>query len=148
MPTLWQIVTTTAAVVGPTIAFYQRQERKKLENYNKSQAWYLYSKTNNMTGIAQRSLDVYKKVHAENMNLELLELLSKTSAHGLDLFRETARAIQLSEPDFTEDAIERWVKMGKIDGADHRSLFTPLLSEKPENISLISRVKKLCRRSA
>jgi hypothetical protein len=145
MPDIFTILTALAGVVGPLIAIYQRHERKKLENYNRSQAWYLYSKTNNMTGITQRALDRYKTLQAENINIEVLELLSKSSAFGTDLFREAARAIQFAESEFTEDSVERWIKMGKIDGDDHRSLFVPLLVEKEEKTNLINRAMMLFR---
>lgn len=142
MPDIWTTVSTIVGVAGFAYALYQGHERKKLENYNRSQAWYLYSKTNNMTGITQRALHKYKELHAENINVEVLELLSKATAFGTDLFRESARSIQFTEPEFTEDSVDRWVEMGKIDGDDHKSLFVPLLTEKKEKTSLIKRLTR------
>jgi hypothetical protein len=113
------------AVVSLVYAVYQTREKKKLEDYARSQAWYIYSKANNVTGIAQASLGAYKLAHAEALNTEVLELMAKTDAFGQDLFRETIRQIQLAEPDFTHNLIDAWVSDGKLD-KDHAALFKAL----------------------
>jgi hypothetical protein len=82
-------------------------------------------KANNVTGIAQASLRIYKQVHAQNQSIEVIELLAKADAFGQELFRETIRQIQLSEPMFTKSQIAQWVDEGKID-ADHAPLFEQL----------------------
>ena len=77
---------------------------------------------NNVTGIAQASLRTYQEEHAQNQNVKVVELMSKTTAFGQDMFRETVRQIQLSEPKFTSRQIADWVEDGKIE-KDHADLF-------------------------
>ncbi len=119
------VIGVVLAVVCLVYAKYQTREKKKLEEHVRSQAWYIYSKANNVTGIAQASLREYKQAHAQNLNTQVLELMSKTDAFGQDLFKETIRQIQLAEPDFSHKQIEAWVSDGKLD-KDHATLFKAL----------------------
>lgn len=119
------VIGIVLAVSGLVYAVYQTREKKKLEEYVRSQAWYIYSKANNVTGIAQAGLGAYKQVHAQNLNTQVLELMAKTDAFGQDLFKETIRQIQLAEPDFTHSQIDVWVSDGKLD-EDHAALFKAL----------------------
>lgn len=119
------VIGLVLAVVGLAYAVYQTREKKKLEEYVRSQAWYIYSKANNVTGIVQASLNAYKQEHALNLNTQVLELMAKSDAFGQDMFKETIRQIQLSEPEFTQEQIAAWVADGKLD-ADHSVWFKGL----------------------
>jgi UDP-2,3-diacylglucosamine pyrophosphatase LpxH len=85
-------------ILGIAIAIYQGFERKKLENYVRSQSWYLYSKTNNAIGILQEAINKYKNAHKDNINNDVIEGLAHSNALGQELYKETIRYIQLSEP--------------------------------------------------
>ena len=113
-------------VVGLAYAIYQGTERKKLEKFGRSQAWYIYAKANNSSGIVQHAFMQYKAAHAVNSNAETLELLAKADAFGQDLFKESIRQIQIAETQFDAASIEQWISEGKID-ADHKPLFMQLV---------------------
>lgn len=81
-----------------------------------------------MTGISQAAYRKYIEKHTSEPNTEVIELLAKSSAFGLEMFRETIRLIELSEPNFNFETIERWQRQGKID-SDHKQLFIPLVVE-------------------
>ena len=119
------IIGIVLAVISLVYAVYQTREKKKLEEYVRSQAWYIYSKANNVTGIAQAGLSAYKQAYAQNLDTQVLELMAKTDAFGQDLFRETIRQIQLAEPNFTHNQIDIWVSDEKLD-KDHATLFKAL----------------------
>ncbi len=119
------VIGIVLAVSSLVYAVYQTREKKKLEEYVRSQAWYIYSMANTVTGIAQAGLGEYKQAHAQNLNTRVLELMAKTDAFGQDLFKETIRQIQLAEPDFTRNQIDVWVSDGKLD-EDHAALFKTL----------------------
>ena len=67
-------------VVGLAYAVYQGTERRRLERFVRSQAWYTYAKANNVTGIIQHAFQVYKTKQSTNLDPDLLELLSKSDA--------------------------------------------------------------------
>ncbi|WP_139058662.1 hypothetical protein [Thiorhodococcus drewsii] len=134
------VVSVGLGIAGLGYALYQSHERRKLQDYNRSEAWYLYAKTNNMTGISQVAFERYKEIHADTLNPELIELMAKSSAFGLDLFRETVRLIQLSETDFDYASIDRWAQHGKIDGESHKSLFTGLVVDTKDTESVFQRM--------
>lgn len=113
-------------VIGLAYAIHQGTERKKLERFGRSQAWYIYAKANNSSGIVQHAFMQYKAAHAVNSNAQTLELLAKADAFGQDLFKECIRQIQLAETHFDTATIEQWVSEGKID-ADHKHLFMQLV---------------------
>ena len=81
-----------------------------------------------MIGFSQIAFHKYKEIYTDSSNVEIIELLSKSYAFGIDLFRETARLIQLSENEFSYESIERWANSGKIN-AEHKTLFTSLVVE-------------------
>lgn len=129
------VIGVVFAVIGLVYAVYQTREKKKLEDYVRLQAWYIYSKANNVTGIAQASLRLYKQAHAQSLNSDVLEIMAKTDAFGQDLFKETIRQIQMAEPDFTSTKIDVWVSDGKLD-KDHVPLFKILcVSNSTSNMS-------------
>lgn len=119
------IVGVVLGIASLIYAYYQTKERRKLEEFVRSQSWYVHSMANNMTGIAQASLRTYKQHHAESIANEVLEVMSKTDAFGQDLFKETIRQIQLSEPVFSKETISEWIADGKLD-KDHAALFEQL----------------------
>ncbi len=112
-------------IAGLAYAVYQAHEKLKLQEFVRTQSWYVFSKANNVTGIAQAALSAYKQSHSQHQSIEIIELLAKTDAFGQDLFRETIRQIQLNEPLFTRAQIAQWVVDGKLD-KDHAPLFEQL----------------------
>ena len=63
------IIGIVIGILGIVIAVYQGFERKKLKEYVRSQAWYLYAKTNNAIGILQEAINQYKHVHKDNVTV-------------------------------------------------------------------------------
>jgi hypothetical protein len=119
------IIGVAIGIAGLIYAVYQGRENKKLKNYNRSQAWYIYQKANNVTGIIQHTAHAYKESHTPPHDNKVIELLSKSDAYGQELFKETIRQIQLAEPEFNEKSIDRWVSAGKLD-PDHKNLFVQI----------------------
>lgn len=129
--------TEILSFVGPVIgaagfvyALYQGTQRRKLEKFIRSQAWYTYAKANNVTGIVQLAFEKYKTTHVANLDSAIVELLAKSDAFGQDLFKETIRQIQLAEPTFDATSINRWIAEGKL-GDSHKHLFLQLAIEAP-----------------
>lgn len=114
-------------LIGIGYAVYQGSERKKLQKLARTQAWVLYNKANNLTGIIQVAQNKYAEKHKENINSDVSDLLSRSTAFGLEAFRESVRQIQISEPKFDFDSIALWEKQKKISGEDHRRIFTDLV---------------------
>lgn len=127
------IISVALGVAGLGYALYQGHERRKLVEYNKSEAWYLYEKANNMTGITQTAFSLYKNKYQNNLDPELIEVMAKSGAFGLELFRETIRLIQLSEEKFDYEIIDEWQARGKISDDDHKALFTSLVVNHSNN---------------
>ena len=119
------VIVLVLPVIGLVYAMYQTREKKKLEEHVRSQSWYIYSKANNVSGIVQASLSAYKHAHAQNVNIEVLELMARTDAFGQDLFTEPIRQIQLAEPELTHQEIGAWVADEKLD-KDYAALFKAL----------------------
>jgi hypothetical protein len=114
-------------LIGFGYAVYQGSERKKLQKLARTQAWVLYNKANNLTGIIQTARSKYIERYKENTDPEVSDLLSKSSAFGLEAFRESVRQIQISEPKFDFDSIALWEKQEKITSTDHKRIFTDLV---------------------
>ena len=69
------IIGIIIGIIGLIYAFYQGREHRKLKSYNRTQAWYIYSKANNLTGLIQHAARTYKETHKNNTNNEVIELL-------------------------------------------------------------------------
>ena len=115
-------------IIGILIALWQGNERKKLIKFARSQSWFLYSKANNMTGIVQTAHKTYIEKYSAALDSEVCKLLSQSTAFGLEMFRETIRLIQVSEPKFNFKTIDLWQRQGKI-APDHKQLFIELVVE-------------------
>lgn len=115
------------AIIGIGFAVYEGSERKKLQKLARTQAWVLYNKANNLTGIIQAARSKYIEKHKENTDSEVSDLLSKSTAFGLEAFRESVRQIQISEPKFDFDSIALWERQEKITSTDHKRIFTDLV---------------------
>jgi hypothetical protein len=139
------IVGLIIGIIGLAYALYQGTERSKLETFVRSQAWYLFSKANNTTGIIQHALKMYKDLHKDQLNYELLEVIAKSDAFGQDLFKETIRQIQLAEPCFDQAVIQKWINEGKLN-EDFRQLFMQLAIEQDKEGHLLYFIKKILKR--
>jgi hypothetical protein len=114
-------------LIGFGYAVYQGSERKKLQKLARTQAWVLYNKANNLTGIIQVTQNKYLEKHKANIDSEVLDLLSRSTVFGLEAFRESVRQIQISEPKFDFNSIDLWEKQKKINSTDHKRIFTDLV---------------------
>ena len=121
------IISPILGIAGLLYALYQGSERRKLSNYIRSQSWYLYEKANNLTGTIQNAEAKYREKHNEQLDVETIGLLSTVNSLGQNMFNETIRQIQLSEPKFDFKHIELWFKQGKISITAHKSLFALLV---------------------
>jgi len=125
-------------ITGLGYAIYQGSERKKLIKLARAQAWFLCAKANNFTGIVQRAYKEYMTKYNTNPDTELLSLLSQCNAYGQEMYRESIRQIQFTEPEFNFGTIDLWVKQGKVD-PDHKPLFIVLVVEdKDDNTNSIN----------
>lgn len=120
-------------LAGLAYAVYENRSKARLSDYIRAQNWHIYSKANNANGSVQLALQKYK-TQAQNgaIDLEAFEWLSKADAFGQDVFKDVIRQIQVSEPSFTAQDVERWVKENRI-SEKHAPLFYALT---PANKSL------------
>jgi hypothetical protein len=108
------VIGVLIAVVSLGYAWWEKRSRTRLEDYIRAQNWFLYEKANNSTGHMQMALSKYKALGKEALDPEVLEFLSKADAFGQDVFKDTIRQIQFSEPTFDEAAVSRWVREGRV----------------------------------
>ena len=102
------------AVISLAYAWWEKRSRARLEDYIRAQNWFLYEKASNSNGHTQIALAKYKALGKDALDLEVLEFLSKADAFGQDVFKDTIRQIQYSEPTFDEEAVNRWVREGRV----------------------------------
>jgi len=121
-----EIIALIVTIISLAIALYQGSQRKKLEEFIRSEAWYLYSKASNTNGQFQQAMRIYKEKNDGVVDPNFIEYMSKADGFGQDLTRETVRLIQLSEPTFTNEKIELWINSNKIHEG-HKKLFEILV---------------------
>jgi hypothetical protein len=120
-------------IAGLAYAVYENRSKARLPDYIRAQNWYIYSKANNANGSVQLALQKYKSQAAnQTVDLEAFEWLSKADAFGQDVFKDVIRQIQVSEPSFTAQDVERLVKEKRV-SEKHAPLFYALT---PANKSL------------
>lgn len=101
-------------VISLGYAFYTNRKGKRIEDITRSEAWTLYQSANTAGGEAQEALKMYKEIHKDDLNSELVEKLSKADQLSLTVYHDCIRFIQLSEPTFDLKTIGYWVSTGKI----------------------------------
>jgi len=102
------------AIISVGVAIYQGFERKRLDLFVKNQAWHNYSLILRAWGIQQSSFNKYKDIYGKDVDLELLEQLSKTDTFLHALHLESIRQIQLSESNFDIQLVNLWQYIGRI----------------------------------
>lgn len=119
-------------IAGLAYAVYENRSKARLSDYIRAQNWHIYSKANNANGSVQLALQKYKQAASQTVDLEVFEWLSKADAFGQDVFKDVIRQIQVSEPSFTAQDVERWVREKRV-AEKHAPLFYALT---PANESL------------
>jgi len=122
-----EIIGFIVGVVGFVFALYQGTERRKLQNFLRSQNWQLYSKENNANGSLQRAIKVYESTHGSGVSCDVIKLLYAADAFSQDVFKDIVRQIQLAEKRFDHASIEEWVADGKVTEEHARLLFKPIV---------------------
>lgn len=102
------------AIVSFGYALWEKRSRDRLENFVRAQNWSLFDKASVSNGHTQMALAKYKALGKDVLDPEVLEYLSKADAFGQDVFKDTVRQIQFSEPAFDEETVSRWVRDGRI----------------------------------
>lgn len=108
------IVGALFGLIGIAIAIYENRSKARLTSYIRAQNWHLYGKSNNANGSVQIALEKYKSTGKENIDIEVLEWLSKADAFGQDVLKDVIKQIHFSEPEFNRELIERWASNGRI----------------------------------
>lgn len=94
---------------------YEWQQRKKLKEINKQNAWALYRDSSVLFG----GLQGLQKIQNKNdFNLSLGKLIS----HAENLMINQIKQINIEES-ITSEKIEKWYKEGKICDTSHRDVF-------------------------
>jgi len=101
--------------------FYQRSQRKKLQAFNRSQAWYLYKKATRLFSNIHIAGELYHKNVKSNLDSEIVKKLAESEAFGLEIVDETIRHIQLFDPDFSNKIIQQWKDKSKLN--DNKEFF-------------------------
>ncbi|MEC9262173.1 MAG: hypothetical protein VYD53_12590 [Pseudomonadota bacterium] len=112
-------------IAGLAYAVYENRSKARLSDYIRAQNWHIYSKANNANGSVQLALQKYKQEANQVVDLEAFEWLSKADAFGQDVFKDVIRQIQVSEPSFTVQDVERWVGEKRV-SEKHAPLFYAL----------------------
>lgn len=119
-------------IAGLSYAVYENRSKARLSDYIRAQNWHIYSKANNANGSVQLALQKYKQVANQTVELETFEWLLKADAFGQDVFKDIIRQIQVAEPSFTAQDVERWVREKRV-SEEHAPFFYALT---PANKSL------------
>jgi hypothetical protein len=109
-----QYLSFSVGVIGVLIGIFQGFQRKKLQQFVYSQAWHIFTVAGLAYASAQKARGIYKDKHGDNIDIEILEHLSMCDAHNFNLFIESIRQIQLTEPKFNMESIALWEYQGKI----------------------------------
>lgn len=106
---------TVFGLIGIIIAAYRNNQRKRIEEMIRVNNWYNYEQAIILHEKLQHLLQIYKEKHTNNIDIELFEELSKADVLGQESYIKIIRQIQMFEPSFSNQDIEKWFSYGKID---------------------------------
>lgn len=115
---------------------YERFQRRRLQIFSRSQAWFLYKKANRLLTTIQSADELYHKMDKNTLESEIVKRLAKSEAFALDVLDETIRHIQLFDPKFNSKTIQQWEEENKILRGD-KDLF-----ELKEDKNLLKKIAK------
>ncbi|MFT6389444.1 MAG: putative transcriptional regulator [Cellvibrionaceae bacterium] len=95
-------------LLGLVVGFWQNRQKVQFQKIIKANNWFNFQRTNNASGILQQAIKVYKEKHSANIDMDVIDLLSRADAFEQEVYKESIRQIHFSEPDFTQKDIEKW----------------------------------------
>lgn len=104
-------------LIGLGIGYWQNRQKANFEKLVRANNWFNLQQASNSNGTLQLAIEYYKKSHADQFSLEVIEQLSKADAFGQSVTKESVRQIHLFEPSFTKADIDAWEAEGKISTA-------------------------------
>jgi hypothetical protein len=117
METLIAIAGTVITFVSFFYAIYTNRKLKKLENYNREQAWELYRQ-------AIKVLDHMQKIEQISTNDQnIIKEAAKGEAANQELVLNAIRMIRRFEPRYDLETIESWEKIGRFGNESHIKAF-------------------------
>jgi hypothetical protein len=60
---------------------------------------------------------MHTKAYTDNLDMTVVESLSRADAFGQDVLRDIIRQIQISEPNFSRETIQPWFSEGRIEAS-------------------------------
>jgi len=141
MPDLWTIIGLIITVTSFIYAVYQGIKSHQLKKLVHSQTWDLHSRAKNATGAIQVAFELYKDKYKGNLDPEVIEILSKSTAFNQDLFLDTIRHIYLSEP-FDYDTVQQWIEAEKLD-VIYKNNFNLIANLETKDLGFLEKLKKL-----
>jgi hypothetical protein len=89
MASLGEIVSYTGFTVGIlsfAYALWADRKRKRMTDIVRQNNWLIFQRMGNVTGMIQLSLKIYKEKHKDSLDADVVETLSKSDAHGQEVF--------------------------------------------------------------
>ena len=89
---------TGLAVVGLVLALWQYKQNVDLKKVIRANSWLNFQRLSNSNGTLQKILNLCKYKHKSNIDVEVLEDLSKADAFGQEDFKQSIRQIHFQNP--------------------------------------------------
>lgn len=118
MEEFWTYLGIFIGALGLVVGYWQNRQKVQIERVIRANNWFNFQRANNSNGSLQIAIAKYKERHREDIDAEVLELLSKADAFGQEVYKESIRQIHFLEPSFTRQDIETWEQDGKISAKD------------------------------
>ncbi len=117
METIITIIGTLITVISFIYAIHRNRKLKKLEDYNREQAWELYRQSAKVLCLSQE----LEQIPTNDKNT--ITTTAKNEAASQELILSAIRMIKRFEPKYDIETIESWTKLGRLANESHIKAF-------------------------
>jgi hypothetical protein len=111
------IVGTAVTIISFAYALYTNQQLARLKDYNREQAWEIYRQSS----LALGQIQDLKQIEINDR--KIWESISRGELAAQELLASSVQMIKRFEKKFNAEAIDRWLREGKVLNETHIRLF-------------------------
>ena len=118
------IISFAVGIIGLFYAIYENRKRKKIEDLNRTEAWFLYHQS---CAVLEKILFLNIEIEkSDTNNTKISKLIGGAETSSGQMLKDCIRLIQRVEIEFNEKIIAKWFEEKRIPNETHLPVFKRL----------------------
>lgn len=119
------VISFAVGIIGLLYAIYENHKRKKIEDLNRTEAWFLYHQS---CEVLSKILSLNAEVEKSDFNnAKIFRVLGEATIASEEMLKDSIRLIQRTEIIFNKKIIDKWFEEKRIPNETHLPVFKRLI---------------------